>query len=229
MSSPPAPASPIERPPSGRPPCRSAFEGRFARVEPLDPRRHGEDLFAAAVDPGIWDWLPYGPFADEAAMRLWLEGRAVSADPLFFAIRDRADGMAKGMCSWLRLDPPNGVIEIGHIWLGDALQRTPAATEALFLLFRHVMDELGYRRLEWKCDARNARSRRSAARLGFTFEGIFRQHLIVKGRNRDTAWFSLLDHEWPTIRAGFKRWLAPSNFAADGRQIETLAACRAAA
>lgn len=218
----------LERLPSGRPPSRSTFEGRFASVEPLDPLRHGAELFAAARDPGIWDWLAYGPFADAAAMRLWLEQRAASADPLFFAIRDRTDGLTKGMCAWLRLDPPNGVVEIGHIWLGDALQRTPAATEALYLLFHHVMDDLGYRRLEWKCDSGNARSRRAATRFGFTFEGVFRQHLIVKGRNRDTAWFSLLDHEWPAIRGGFERWLAPENFTPDGCQIRSLAACRAA-
>lgn len=228
MSSQTSLSTPLQRLPSGRPPSRTTFEGRFARVEPLDPTLHGAELFAAARDPGIWDWLAYGPFPDAATMRLWLEQRAVLADPLFFAIRDRADGLAKGMCAWLRLDPANGVVEIGHIWLGDALQRTPAATEALYLLFRHVMDDLGYRRLEWKCDSGNARSRRAAARFGFTFEGIFRQHLIVKGRNRDTAWFSLLDHEWPEIRVGFERWLAPENFTTEGHQIRSLAACRAA-
>lgn len=228
MSSQTSLTTPLERLPSGRPPSRTAFEGRFASVEPLDAVRHGAELFAAARDPGIWDWLAYGPFTEENTMRLWLEQRAVLADPLFFAIRDRADGLAKGMCAWLRLDPPNGVVEIGHIWLGTTLQRTPAATEALYLLFRHVMDDLGYRRLEWKCDSGNAPSRRAAARFGFTFEGTFRQHLIVKGRNRDTAWFSLLDHEWPRVRAGFKRWLAPDNFTADGRQVETLETCRAA-
>jgi RimJ/RimL family protein N-acetyltransferase len=219
-----SPTSPIERPPRGRPPSRSTFEGRFATVEPLDPVRHGAELFAAARDPGIWDWLAYGPFADDAAMRLWLEQRAASADPIFFAIRDRTDGLAKGMCAWLRLDPPNGVIEIGHIWLSPGLQRTREATDALFVMMHHALDELGYRRLEWKCDALNAPSRRAALRLGFIFEGIFRQHMVVKGRNRDTAWYAIIDTEWPRLRAAFQAWLDDGNFDPQGRQHKTLAA-----
>jgi RimJ/RimL family protein N-acetyltransferase len=206
-----------------RPPVRTSFTGRFVRLEPLDPVRHLEDLSAAAADPAIWDWLGYGPFADKPAMQGWLEDRARSVDPLFFAVRDLRDGRAKGMCAWLRLDPAMAVIEVGHIWYGTELQRTPATTEAMHLLFRHAFEERGYRRLEWKCDAENLRSRNAALRLGFTFEGIFRQHMITKGRNRDTAWFSLLDREWPAVGTAMTQWLAPANFIADGRQIAGLA------
>ena len=223
---------PDEKPlglPHARPPVRTSFAGRHVRLEPLDPAAHLDDLFAAAADPVIWDWLGYGPFADAPAMRAWLEDRALSVDPLFFAVRDLRDGRARGMCAWLRLDPPMGVIEIGHIWYGTDLQRTVATTEAMYLLFRHAFEERGYRRLEWKCNAENARSRNAALRFGFTFEGIFRQHMITKGKNRDTAWFSLLDHEWPATRRAFERWLSPANFTATGQQVERLAELVAAA
>ena len=223
---------PDEKPlglPHARPPVRTSFAGRHVRLEPLDPAAHLDDLFAAAADPVIWDWLGYGPFADAPGMRAWLEDRALSVDPLFFAVRDLRDGRARGMCAWLRLDPPMGVIEIGHIWYGTGLQRTPATTEAMYLLFRHAFEERGYRRLEWKCNAENARSRNAALRFGFTFEGIFRQHMITKGKNRDTAWFSLLDHEWPATRRAFERWLSPANFTATGQQVERLAELVAAA
>ncbi len=193
-------------------PQHTSFKGRFVRLEPLDPAAHLDDLCAAAAAPAIWDCLGDGPFAERAAMQTWLEARALSADPLFFAVRDGRDARAKGMCAWLRLEPDMGVIEIGHIWYGTELQRTPATTEAMYLLFRHAFEACGYRRLEWKCNAANTRSRNAALRLGFSFEGIFRQHMIVKGRNRDTAWFSLLDHEWPAIRTGLERWLAPASF-----------------
>lgn len=208
--------------PHARPPTRTVIEGRLSSVEPLDPDAHLDQLFEAAADRSIWDWMANGPFADTAAMRSWLEGCARSTDPLFFAIRDKAEGKVKGMCAWMRIEPGMGVIEIGNIWLGPSLQRTAAATEVMYQLFRHAFDELGYRRLEWKCNALNERSRRAAQRFGFTFEGIFRQHMIVKGRNRDTAWFSLLDHEWPATRRAFEQWLASENFDADGRQIEPL-------
>ena len=153
--------------------------------------------------------------------------RARSSDPLFFAIVDPATGEAAGMASYLNIVPANGCIEIGHIWFAPPLQRTRAATEAIFLLMRHVFDDLRYRRLEWKCDALNAPSRRAAGRFGFTYEGTFRQHMIVKGRNRDTAWFALLDRDWPTVRAAFERWLAPGNFDPGGRQRSALAALTA--
>jgi RimJ/RimL family protein N-acetyltransferase len=187
------------------------------RLEPLDPDRHAGDLHdEAAGDPRLWDYLPYGPFPDLAELREHLARQAGSADPLFFAVV--VDGRAVGVVSYLRIEPEHACIEIGHIWFGASLQRTPAATEVVYLLARHAFDDLGNRRLEWKCDAANARSRRAAERFGFTFEGVFRQHMIVKGRNRDTAWFSIVDGEWPAVREAFERWLDPANFDADGRQ-----------
>ena len=154
-------------------------------------------------------------------------GAAPSEDPLFYAIEDRSTGEAAGVESFLRIAPSDAVIEVGHVWFGTELQRTPAATEAIYVLARHAFDDLGNRRLEWKCDAANARSRRAAERLGFTYEGTFRQHMIVKGRNRDTAWFSLLDREWPAARSAFERWLAPENFDPGGGQRRRLADLRA--
>jgi len=206
-------------------PARTAIEGQRVRLEPLDPARHAADLFAAAQgDDALWDYLPYGPFADVPALTAHLEQQAASADPLFYAVV--VDGAAVGIVSYLRIEPVHGCIEIGHIWFGAPLQRTAAATETIQVLGRHVFDDLGYRRLEWKCDAANARSRRAAERLGFTFEGVFRQHMIVKGRNRDTAWYSILDGEWPAVNAGFDAWLAAENFDAAGRQRRTLAQLR---
>jgi RimJ/RimL family protein N-acetyltransferase len=199
-------------------PQKRAREGLHVRLEPVDAIRHAEDLFALSQGRDeIWTYLGYGPFADLAGMRAWLAGCAQQSDPLFVAIVDEASGRASGMASFLRIAPADGVIEIGHIWIAPAIQRTRQATEAIFLLMREAF-ELGYRRLEWKCNALNAPSRRAALRFGFTFEGIFRQHMIVKGRNRDTAWFAMLDHEFPAIRAGFERWLAPQNFDAEGRE-----------
>jgi RimJ/RimL family protein N-acetyltransferase len=211
---------------SGQPTHRP-LEGTRVRLEPLDPERHAEDLLAAAQgDPELWRYLPYGPFADAEELRGWLAERADSTDPLFLAVVDTATETARGVVSYLRIEPEHGCIEIGHIWFGAALQRTPAATETIYLLARHAFDDLGHRRLEWKCDAANARSRRAAERFGFTFEGVFRQHMIVKGRNRDTAWFALLDGEWPAARAAFEAWLSPENFDADGRQRSALAPMR---
>jgi RimJ/RimL family protein N-acetyltransferase len=201
------------------------------RLVPLDPARHAPSLYAAThgptADPGLWTYLPYGPFDGQAELRAFLEDAAPSEDPLFFAIEDRSSGEAVGVQSFLRIAPHDAVIEVGHVWFGTALQRTPGATEAIYLLARHAFDDLGNRRLEWKCDAANARSRRAAERLGFTYEGTFRQHMIVKGRNRDTAWFSLLDHEWPAARSAFERWLAPDNFDGRGGQLRRLAELRA--
>jgi RimJ/RimL family protein N-acetyltransferase len=215
IGAPPTPAR-------GRP-AREVLAGRRLRLEPLDPARHARaQLAAAAGDPRLWDHLPYGPFADVTAMTAHLERQAASADPLFFAVVDAPTGEAAGVVSYLRIEPAHGCIEIGHIWFGASLQRTPAATETIYLLARHAFDDLGNRRLEWKCDAANARSRRAAVRFGFTFEGVFRQHMIVKGRNRDTAWYAMLDGEWPVIRAAFEAWLAPANFDADGVQRRSL-------
>ena len=205
-------------------PTHRPLQGTRVRLEPLDPERHAEDLLAASQgDPELWRYLPYGPFADAGELRAWLAEHAPSADPLFLAVVDTATERASGVVSYLRIEPEHGCIEIGHIWFGAPLQRTPAATETIYLLARHAFDDLGHRRLEWKCDAANARSRRAAERFGFTFEGVLRQHMIVKGRNRDTAWFSLLDGEWPAARAAFEAWLAPANFDADGRQRQSLA------
>jgi RimJ/RimL family protein N-acetyltransferase len=199
-------------------PRRAVIAGDRIALEPLDPDRHAEPLYAASQgDPRLWDHLPYGPFDSLDAFREHLRRQAASDDPLFFAVGDA------GAASFMRMDPANGVIEIGNIWFGAPLQRTPAATEAIYLMARHAFEALGNRRLEWKCDANNARSRAAAQRFGFTFEGVFRQHMIVKGRNRDTAWYSIVDSEWPPVKARFEAWLDPANFDADGRQIRRLA------
>ena len=217
---PPADASPAPRP------QRRTHEGRYARVEPLDPAAHADALFAASHgDPErarIWDYLPYGPFASREAFDAHLEAQAASDDPLFFAIRPRESDQVEGVASLMSIEPDHRSIEIGHIWLGPDLQRTPAATEALFLLIAHALDDLGYRRMEWKCNAANAGSRAAACRLGFIHEGVFYQHRIFKGMNRDTAWFSILDHEWPALRANFERWLDPANFDEEGKQRRSL-------
>lgn len=209
-----------------RPPRREVLRGELVWLEPLDAARHSGDLFAAAqgpgADPHLWRFMSYGPFADEEELRAWAAEREDSLDPLFLAVVDEETGRAQGVVSFLRIEPAHGVIEIGHIWFGAHLQRTPAATEAIFLLARHAFDDLGHRRFEWKCDAANERSRRAAERFGFTFEGVFRQHQVVKGRNRDTAWFSLLDREWPAAHAAFAAWLSPENFDEEGRQRRTL-------
>lgn len=211
-------------------PARVALDGRYARVEPLNPAQHAAELFAAshgeAGGERIWDFLGYGPFPDLGAFHGWLRDCSASADPTFYAIRDGRDGTVKGMASYLNIHPKHGSIEIGHIWLSPTLQGTREATEALYLMLRYALDAnvagLGYRRMEWKCDARNQASRSAAARLGFAYEGTFYQHLIVKGRNRDTAWFSILDYEWPAIRANFDFWLKPENFDANDQQIHSL-------
>ncbi len=209
-------------------PDRSPLEGELVRLEPVHPDRHAKALFSAAHGfDAIWTHLAYGPFDSEAAFTEWLEERAASQDPLFFAVVDRASGQAQGMASLMRFVPADGVIEVGHIWFAPVLQRTRQATEAIFLLARHAFDDLGYRRLEWKCDSLNVASRRAADRFGFTFEGVFRQHMVVKGRNRDTAWFSITDAEWPVRRAAFEAWLAPANFDPQDRQHESLSAIRA--
>ncbi|HET7034913.1 MAG TPA: GNAT family protein [Thermomicrobiaceae bacterium] len=209
-------------------PERVVHRGGAVRLEPLDPAKHAAQLYAAshgdAARERIWDYLPYGPFPDLAGFRAWLDGCAAAQDPLFFAVVDERDGAAQGMASYLNIEPAHASIEIGHIWLGPGVQNSRAATEALYLLLHHALDELGYRRMEWKCDARNAASRSAAHRLGFSFEGIFYQHRVVKGHNRDTAWFSILDGEWPAIRANFQHWLTPENFDANGRQRASLRA-----
>jgi len=206
------------------------LEGPHVRLEPLDAARHGPSLAALThgdpVRDASWDWMAVGPFADDGAAQAWLATCAAGSDPLFFALLDRADGRAKGVLSLMRITPAWGTIEIGNIWLAPEIQRTALPTAAYRLLFAHALETLGYRRLEWKCNASNLPSRRAAARLGFTYEGTFRQHMVVKGRNRDTAWFALLDHEWPAARAALDAWLDPANFDPAGRQLFSLADLR---
>lgn len=204
-------------------PQRIVHDGRFVRLEPLDAKRHGPDLWrAVAGHDHIWTWMAYGPFADEAAFMAWLETRPALDDPLSFAVVDKASGQAKGIVTLMRIDQPNGAIEIGNILYSPAMQRRPEATEAVYLMARHSIEELGYRRFEWKCDDGNAPSKSAALRFGFAFEGLFRQHMIIKGRNRDTAWFSIVDHEWPARRKAFDAWLAADNFDAQGQQRVSL-------
>jgi RimJ/RimL family protein N-acetyltransferase len=208
-------------------PQRVPLEGDAVVLEPVDPARHANDLFLASEGaPALWDYLAYGPFENQRVFTEWLKERAASDDPLFYAVIDRASRQARGMASLMRTVPEHGVIEIGHIWFAPALQRTRQATEAIYLLARHAFDDLGYRRLEWKCDALNLPSRRAAERFGFVFEGVFRQHMVVKGRNRDTAWFSIVDGEWPGVRAAFEAWLSPDNFDDEGQQRRSLSEIR---
>jgi RimJ/RimL family protein N-acetyltransferase len=215
--------APSPAPQPALPPERVTREGRFAVVTPLDARRHGPDLWAAGVDrPEVWTWMAYGPFADQAAFQAWLETRDTLTDPLYFAVLDRTTGKALGLATLMEIRPANGVIEVGHIVFSPALQRTPIATEAIHLLMAYVFDERGYRRFEWKCDNGNEPSKRAARRFGFVPEGVFRQHMIVKGRNRDTAWFSILDREWPRLKQAYATWLAPDNFEPGGHQRRKL-------
>jgi RimJ/RimL family protein N-acetyltransferase len=200
--------------------------GRFCRLDPLSADRHGADLHAANVrdtEGRMWTYLAYGPFKGLDAYLGWARRMEASTDPLFHAVIDATSGKAVGVASYLRIEPEVGVIEVGHIAFSPLLQRTPAATEAMYLMMRRAFDELGYRRYEWKCDALNAPSRDAAERLGFTFEGVFRQATIYKGRNRDTAWYSILDREWPARQAAFEAWLDSANFDRQGRQRRSLA------
>jgi len=203
------------RPP---PPGPASMMGRHVRLAPLT-RGHAAALHAATRGhDGLWTYMGYGPFADEDACAEWVASVAGRADPRFYAIFPGRAAPPAGVASLMRAEVAHGVVEIGHICLAPALQRTPAASEAIFLLADWAF-AAGYRRLEWKCDARNAASRRAAERFGFAFEGVFRQHMIVKGRSRDTAWFAILDRDWPNLRAAHRRWLDPANFDAEGRQI----------
>lgn len=202
------------------------MEGRYCRLEPLDPDLHAESLFAAnSLDVGgkNWTYLPYGPFESLKDYRAWMERDCRGNDPLFYAIVDLAREQAVGVASYLRITPGCGSIETGHINYSPLLQRTPAATEAMYLMMARAFD-LGYRRYEWKCNALNTQSRAAAQRLGLSFEGVFRQATVVKGRNRDTAWYSAIDKEWPDIKAAFLRWLEPSNFDENGVQKTALSA-----
>jgi RimJ/RimL family protein N-acetyltransferase len=212
-------------------PAREPMEGHFCRVEPLDVKRHAAGLFAANaldVDGRIWTYLSYGPFQSLESYRDWIEADCLGGDPLFFAIVEQRTARAVGVASYLRITPASGSIEVGHINYSPLLSLTPAGTEAMVLMMNRVFD-LGYRRYEWKCDALNEPSRKAAARLGFSFEGVFRQATIYKGRNRDTAWFAIIDHEWPALKAAYETWLDPGNFDAHGKQQQSLGALTAAA
>lgn len=211
-------------------PARVAMEGRYVLLEPLDPQRHGDGLYAASTTADADDrfrWLYETPPESREAFQQWLERTAVSEDPLHFAVIDKASGRVAGRQSLMRIEPGHGVIEIGNILWNEPVARRPAATEALYLFARHAFDTLGYRRFEWKCNDRNEPSKRAALRFGFTFEGVFRQHMVVKGLNRDTAWFAIVDKDWPAIRAAFEAWLAPENFDAEGKQKRRLEDIRA--
>jgi RimJ/RimL family protein N-acetyltransferase len=209
-------------------PTATLLEGRFIRLERLDPARHGDQLFAAlegpGADPKLWDYLPYGPFPERSVFDAWLNNHAAASDPYFFSVVDRASGQVQGILSLMSIVPAQGRIEIGHVTFGAPMQRSPRSTEAVYLLAKYSF-ELGYRRLEWKCNNGNARSKYAAERLGFSFEGVFRQHMVVKGQNRDTAWYSILDGEWPAIAAGFEWWLSDENQTPDG-QVKGLVECR---
>ncbi len=209
-----------------RRPERIALEGRWITLAPLDAEKHAEALYQGSNgDAGrdaVWDYLFNGPFASFDDFAADIELKARSVDPHFFAVVDNASGGALGYQALMRIEPTHRVIEVGNVMYTPAMQRTAGATEAQYLFARHVFDDLGYRRYEWKCDNLNAPSKRAAERFGFTFEGIFRQHMVVKGRNRDTAWFSMLDGEWPARKAAYELWLSPDNFDAKGRQRQSL-------
>jgi RimJ/RimL family protein N-acetyltransferase len=198
--------------------------GRYCTLEQLDAARHVADLYSAyatAPDARDWTYLPWGPFPTPGSYREWAIAAAASRDPRHYAVVDNATGRALGTLALMRHDPANGVIEVGCVVFSRALQQTPISTEAQFLLMRYAF-ELGYRRYEWKCDSLNEPSRMAAERLGFTYEGTFRQAVVYKGRNRDTAWFALTDHDWGRVRAAFEKWLAPTNFDTEGRQLVPL-------
>lgn len=205
-------------------PTPHTLDGRSVTLEALDAGRHTPDLWKAVQEhDGVWTYLADGPYASEAELGKSLAEKQTGKAAVFFAIVPKAAGRAAGYASYMRMDPANGVIEVGNILLSPSLQRTTAATEAMYLMARHVFEDLGYRRYEWKCNASNAPSRRAALRYGFTFEGVFRQHMVVKGENRDTAWFSMLDSEWPARKQAFEEWLDPANFDAVGHQRKSLA------
>lgn len=217
----------VEVGPAQQPP-RTSFSGRVVHLEPLDPR-HTDDLYEGVAQPehaALWTYIPREPCKDKASFSELIASLSESNDAVFYAIILESTQKAVGFFSLMRIDLPNRVVEVGFVVFSPFLQRTTAATEAFYLLARAVFEDLGYRRFEWKCDNMNAPSKRAAARFGFSPEGTFRQHLIVKGRNRDTAWFSILDSEWPALRVSFEKWLDPGNFDDGGKQRVSLNACR---
>ena len=234
MSEEAAPGVPVGAPVEGGParaPSPVTLEGRHVRLVPFDVERHAAGLFAlshGAEKEALWAYLFPPPFPDEAAFARAYAEAAIRADPLLLAIEETAGGRPVGHATYMRIEPAHRVIEVGNILYTPPLQRTPGATEAMYLMARHAFEDLGFRRYEWKCNALNAPSRRAAERIGFSFEGLFRQHMIVKGRNRDTAWYAMLDTEWPRAKAAFEAWLDPSNFDPDGHQRRRLDDIRAA-
>jgi RimJ/RimL family protein N-acetyltransferase len=209
-------------------PDRRTLQGRFIRLEKLSVAQHADGLWTALqgpdADPKLWDYLPYGPFVQRDEFNAWLARHAADTDPWFYAVVDQATGNVEGCISLLSIVAAHGRIEIGHVTFGAAMQRTPKGTEAIYLLGKEAF-ALGNRRLEWKCNANNARSKRAAERFGFSYEGLFRQHMVVKGVSRDTAWYSMLDSEWPALQRAFEQWLAADN-QQPGGQLKTLEACR---
>ncbi len=215
-------ADPIQWKPAPLP-SPVTLSGRYAMLEPLDAVLHAADLWSGVEGHDeVWRWLPDGPYGSETALRHALEEKQAGSSAVFFALVPKSSGRAQGYASYMRMDPANGVIEVGNILLAPSLQRTTAATEAMYLMAKHVFEDLGYRRYEWKCNAKNEPSMRAALRLGFTYEGIFRQHMVVKGENRDTAWYSMLDSEWPARKMAFEAWLDPANFDGGGQQQKSL-------
>ncbi|MFI7337688.1 GNAT family N-acetyltransferase [Streptomyces sp. NPDC050085] len=212
-----------------QPPAAVTLTGAFCRLEPLDAARHAADLYAAyssGADGRDWTYLSVGPFGDAQEYRRFAEAAAVGTDPRHYAVIDLGRGTAVGTLSLMRQDPANGVVEVGNVMFSPLMKRSPISTEAQFLAMRYVFEDLGYRRYEWKCDSLNSPSRTTAQRLGFTFEGVFRQAVVYKNRSRDTAWFSVVDGEWPTVEKAFEAWLAPDNFDAQGIQRRSLAEVR---
>lgn len=208
-----------------KPPEKVSLVGAYATLEPLSKEDHQNDLFeaiSADTTGKMWTYMPAGPFFDQSQFGGWIDWACASNDPLFFAILDNTTKKAVGFASFLRISPEPGVIEVGYIAFSPLLQRTPIATEAMYLMMKHVFEELGYRRYEWKLDNLNAPSHRAAQRLGFTYDGLFRQALVYKGRNRDTAWYSILDSDWPRLKQGFESWLAPGNMDGNGHQKSSL-------
>ena len=211
-------------------PGRELLQGRHISLEPLDADRHADALYrsshGAQSDPDLWLYMSYGPWENIDDFRRWVRTNSESDDPLFYALVP-TDAGASGQAAYLRIDEHNGVIEIGHIWFSPSLQRSRAATEAIFLLAKHALDTLGYRRFEWKCHAGNERSRRAAERLGFSYEGTFRKAIVQRDRNRDTAWYAIVDDDWPQIRSSFEAWLSDENVDEEGNQRRSLSAIRA--
>ena len=206
-------------------PAYTAFEGRLCRLEPIDVKRHARDLFKAFssdTDDRMWTYMTYGPFKSVESIGQWLEVAVQIKDPQFYVLLEKTSNSAVGLASYMRIKPEHGVIEVGGISYSPRLQRTAAATEIMYLMMKRVFEDLGYRRYEWKCDALNAASCKAAVRLGFHYDGTFKKHIIYRGRNRDTAWYSILEDEWPRLKQAYRKWLAAENFDENGRQKEKL-------